>query len=171
MSDLGRLLRIFPVKTSEHLLFDFYNYLYFRTSKDGSAIMIIGESRLLTLLIAVPYIFGSELAFLRENRYFVKLNKQVAAVFVLREEPNAIYIASLAVASEYRRQGLATCIINFSAEVADRLGKKWVELRVLKKNTVARELYKKLGFLQKHETKRSLVLRKKTTERRNPYRE
>lgn len=169
MSDLGRLLRIFPVKRSEHLLFDLYNYLYFRTSKDGSAIMIIGESRLLTLLIAVPYILGSELAFLRQNRYFVKLNKQVAAVFVLREEADAIYVASLAVAPEYRRHGLATRILNFSAEVADQLGKKWVELRVLKKNKVARELYKKLGFLQELETKRSLVLRKKTKEVRNPY--
>ncbi len=164
MLDLGRLLRIFPVKTSEHLLFDLYNYLYFRAAEEGSAIMIIGESSLLTLLIAVPYILGSELAFFRENRYFVKLNKQVAAVFVLREEPDAIYIASLAVAPEYRRHGLATCIINFSAKVADQMGKKWVELTVLKKNTVARELYKKLGFLEKHERKRSLVLRKRATE-------
>lgn len=164
MRDLGRLLRIVPVKTSKHLLFDLYNYLYFRISKDGSAIMIIGESRLLTLLIAVPYILGSELAFFRETRYFVKLNKQVAAVFVLCEEPDAIYIASLAVAPEYRRHGLATCIIDFSAKVADQMGKRWVELTVLKKNTIARELYKKLGFLEKHERKRSFVLRKRITE-------
>jgi ribosomal protein S18 acetylase RimI-like enzyme len=164
MRDLGRLLRIFPVKTSEHLLFDLYNYLYFRTSEEGSAIMIIGESKLVTLLIAPPYIFGSELAFFRESRYFVKLDNQVAAVFVLREEPDAIYIASLAVAPKYRRHGLATCIVDFSAKVANRLGKKSVELTVLKKNTAARELYKKLGFLEKHERKRSLALRKKTTE-------
>lgn len=164
MSNLGRLLRIFPVKTSEHLLFNLYNYLYFRTSEKGSAIMIIGESRLLTLLIAAPYILGCELAFFRENRYFVKLNKQVAAVFVLREESDAIYISSLAVAPEYRRHGLATRILDFSAKIAHRLGKKWVELTVLKKNTAARELYKKLGFLEKQERKRSLVLRKEATE-------
>lgn len=165
MRDLGHLLRILPAKTSEHLLFDLYNYLYFRAAEEGSAIMIIGESKLLTLLIAVPYILGSELAFFRNTRYFVKLNKHVAAIFVLREEPDAIYIASLAIAPEYRKHGLATSIIDFSAKVADQLGKKWIELTVLKKNTIARELYEKMGFLEKHETKRSLVLRRKTTQR------
>ena len=126
--------------------------------------MIIGESKLLTLLIAVPYILGSELAFFNENRYFVKISKQIATVLVLREEPDAIYIASLAVAPYYRKLGLATFMIDFSEKVADQLGKKWVELTVLKNNKVARKLYKKLGFLEKHERKRSLALRKKVTQ-------
>jgi len=164
MHNFDRFLRITPVKTSEHLLFNLCNYLYFRVSEKGSAIMIIGESKLLTLLIAVPYILGSELAFFRENRYFVKLNKQIAAVFVLREEPDAIYIASLAVAPDYRRLGLGTFMVGFSEKVAYKLGKKWVELTVLKENKIARELYKKLGFFENHEKRRSLVLRKKAAQ-------
>lgn len=160
MLDLGRLLRIFPVKTSEHLLFDLCNYLYFRAAEGGSAIMIIGESKFLTLLITVPYMFGSELAFFRENRYFVKLDKQIAAVFVLREELDAIYIASLAVAPEYRRHGIAQQILNFSLEIARKHGKRWFELTVLKRNNPARRLYEESGFVKKEEKKFSLVLRK-----------
>lgn len=115
---------------------------------------------MVALLIAVPYILGSELAFFREARYFVRLKKQVVGIFVLREEPDALYVGSLAVTPEYRGYGVATHILDYSAKVAGKLGKKWLELTVLKKNIPARRLYEKTGFVKKKNKKWSLVLRK-----------
>ena len=153
-------IQVTPVKKSKHLLFDLYNFDFFRKSERGEAIMLFGESKFLTTLIAVPYLVGCELAFFREERYFVKLNERTAAVFVLREKPDTLFVGSLAVAPQYRRHGLATHILNFSTKVARRMGKGWLELSVLKKNIPARSLYEKAGFAQKEERKWSLVLRK-----------
>jgi ribosomal protein S18 acetylase RimI-like enzyme len=148
------------VKKSKHLLFDLYNFDFFRKSERGEAIMLFGESKFLTTLIAVPYLVGCELAFFREERYFVRLNERTAAVFVLREKPDTLFVVSLAVAPQYRRHGLATQILNYSEKVARRMGKSWLELTVLKKNISARNLYEKAGFTKKEERKWSLVLRK-----------
>lgn len=169
MSGLDRILRIIPVKKSEHLLFNLYNFNFFRRSEHGEAIMFSEDSRLVTLLIALPYILGCELAFLGDARYFVRLEEQMTAVLVLREKPDALFIGSLAVAPEYRRCGLATCMLNYCARVARRLGRSWLELTVLKKNTPARQLYEKAGFVKKEERKWSFVLRKSVDTLENSF--
>lgn len=143
------------------MLFNLSNFNFFKKSEDGNASLFLGHSKLLAILIAVPYIIGSELAFFREGRYFVQLKKQVVGIFVLREEPDALYVGSLAVAPEYRRFGVATHILEYSARVASRLGKKWLELTVLKKNIPALQLYETAGFVKKEERKWSFVLRRK----------
>jgi len=160
LNNFERILQITPVKKSEHLLFNLYNFDFFRKTERGEAIMLLGESKLLTKLIAVPYVVGCELAFFRERRCFVKLKEQTVAVLVLREKPGTLFLANLAVAPEYRRRGLATQILNYSLRMARRMGKSWLELSVLKKNTSARSLYEKMGFVKKEERKWSLVLRK-----------
>jgi ribosomal protein S18 acetylase RimI-like enzyme len=160
ISGLPRILHIISVKKSEHLLFNFCNFNFFRRSEDGQAILFFDGSRLMALLMAVPYILGCELAFLGDERYFVKLQDQIAGVLVLREKPDALFIGSLAIASEYRRCGLAIHLLNYSADVGHRLNKSWLELTVLKKNIHARRLYEKAGFLKKNERKWSFVLRK-----------
>jgi ribosomal protein S18 acetylase RimI-like enzyme len=66
----------------------------------------------------------------------------------------------LAVAPEYRRLGIAKQILNFSAKIAKKRGKRWLELTVLKKNTPARRLYEKSGFVKKKERRWSLVMQK-----------
>ena len=123
--------------------------------------LFFGNSGQLALLIALPYVLGCELAFFREERYFVKLKKQVVGVFVLREKSDALYVGSLGVAPEYRKHGIATFILSHCAQVAKRLGKEWLELAVLKTNIPARQLYEKFGFLNKEERKWSFVMRKR----------
>jgi ribosomal protein S18 acetylase RimI-like enzyme len=122
--------------------------------------MFFDHSRLMAVLIAVPYILGCELAFFEDKRYFVKLKDQIAGVLVLREKPDALFISSLAIAPEYRRCGLAIHLLNYSAEAGHRLRRSWLELTVLKKNARARRLYEKAGFFKKKERKWSFVLRK-----------
>jgi ribosomal protein S18 acetylase RimI-like enzyme len=142
------------------LKFNLCNFNFFKKSDRGKAMLFFGNSSSMTPLICVPYVLGCELAFFREKRYFVKLKKQVVGVFVLREEPEALYVGSLGVASEYRKHGIATFILGHCSKVARRLGKKWLELTVLKTNIPARQLYGRFGFLEKEERKWSFVMRK-----------
>jgi ribosomal protein S18 acetylase RimI-like enzyme len=153
----------------EHLSFNLYNFNFFRKSERGKAILFFGNSRLLAPLIAVPYVLGSDLAFFRKERYFVKLKEQVVGIFVLREKCDALYVSSLAVEPEYRRYGIATYILMHCAELASGLGKKWLELTVLKRNSTARRLYEKSGFVKKEERKWSLVLKKSIGQGQNSF--
>jgi GNAT superfamily N-acetyltransferase len=122
------LFHVTSVKKSEHLLFNLCNFDFFRKTERGEAIMLLGESKLLTKLIAVPYVVCCELIFFRERRFFVKIKERIAAVFVLGDKPDTLFLASLAVAPEYRRRGLATQILNYSLKMANRMGKSWLEL-------------------------------------------
>lgn len=123
--------------------------------------LFFGNSRPLALLTAVPYILGCELVFFRKERFFVKLKEQVIGIFVLREQCDVLFVSSLAVAPEYRRYGVATYILTHCAKLANELGKKWLELTVLKQNSPALRLYEKSGFVNKEDRKRSLVLKKR----------
>jgi ribosomal protein S18 acetylase RimI-like enzyme len=158
---VSQRLKIVPARRREHLTFNLRTFNFFRKSERGKAMLFFGNSRKLAMLIAVPYILGCELAFFREVRYFVKLEKQIVGVFVLREESDALYVGSLGVAPEYRKHGIATLILSSCAQVAKRLSKKWLELTVLKANIPARQLYERFGFLDKEERKWSFVMRKK----------
>jgi ribosomal protein S18 acetylase RimI-like enzyme len=110
-----------------------------------------GNPRLLASLIIVPYILSCEPILLRKRRYFAKMKNRVVGVLILHEKPDALHISSLAVASEYRRHGIAEQILNFSVKIARNRGKRWLELTVFKKNTPARRLYEKSGFVKKKE--------------------
>jgi ribosomal protein S18 acetylase RimI-like enzyme len=160
MTIISQRLKIVPARRLEHLTFNLCNFNFFRKSERGKAMLFFGNSRKLAMLIAVPYILGCELAFFREKRYFVKLKKQTVGVFVLREEPDVLYVGSLGVAPEYRKHGIATFILSSCTQIAKRLGKKWLELTVLKTNIPARQLYERFGFLDKQERKWSFVMRK-----------
>lgn len=161
MTIISHRLKIVPARKLEHLTFNLCNFNFFRKSEHGKAMLFFGNSRQLAMLIAVPYILGCELAFFREERYFVKLKKQIVGVFVLREKSDALYVGSLGVAPEYRKHGIATFILSHCTQVAKGLGKKWLELTVLKTNIPARQLYERFGFSDKKERKWSFVMRKR----------
>ncbi|MGD0978926.1 MAG: GNAT family N-acetyltransferase [Candidatus Bathyarchaeia archaeon] len=74
-------------------------------------------------------------------------------MLALIEEPNALYISSLAVAPDVRRVGIASYVLNYAERVAKRLDKEYLELSVLKKDLSARNLYAKYGFSQRKEGK------------------
>lgn len=119
-------LQIVPVRRSEHMLFNLYSYNFFRRSERGKAMLFFGRSKFLSILISVPYILGCELAFFRAARFFLKLGKSTVAFFVLRGEPDSLFIGSLGVAPDYRRQGYAQQIIQYSSTISARLGKRWL---------------------------------------------
>jgi ribosomal protein S18 acetylase RimI-like enzyme len=158
---ISQILQITRVRISEHLLFNFYDFKFFNASENGSA-MPFGNSKLLAILIAVPYILACEAIYLRRQRYFAKLKNRVVGVLILHEKPESLHIGELAVAPEYRRQGIAKEILNFSARIAKKRDKRWLELTVLKKNAPARRLYEKAGFEKKKERRWSLVLKRET---------
>jgi ribosomal protein S18 acetylase RimI-like enzyme len=109
----------------------------------------------------MPYILISQLILFRARRYFVKLKGNVVGVVVFHEEPDNLFIASLGVAKEYRRVGVATCILRYAESMAARLGKERLELGVLKRNTPAQRLYMKFGFSAVMERRWSFILRKR----------
>ena len=150
-----------PVSTSNHMLLNFRNFDFFRRSESGRTIMLLGKSKLLTWLIAIPYIVSSEFVFLRSARYYATLKNQIVGIVVVREETENLFVNSLAVAPEYRGKGIATAMIAFCMRTAMRMNKDWLELSVLKVNTPARCLYKKAGFKLKESRRWSLLLRKR----------
>ncbi|MGA2310630.1 MAG: GNAT family N-acetyltransferase [Candidatus Bathyarchaeia archaeon] len=147
------------MRNQKHLFLNLYEFRFFNSSEQGTA-MPFGNFKCAPLF-AVPYVFAAELIFLRNKRFFVKLRNRVIGLLVLIEEPNALHISSLAVAPELRRFGIASYILHYAERAAKRLDKEYLELSVLKKNLAARNLYKKNGFSQKEERKRTLILAKK----------
>ena len=63
----------------------------------------------------------------------------------IKEDDESIFISSLYILPEYQGKGIGTTIIRNYISKADTL-KKRVALEVLKLNTGAQKLYKKLGF-------------------------
>ncbi|MCM1137256.1 MAG: GNAT family N-acetyltransferase [Duncaniella sp.] len=60
-------------------------------------------------------------------------------------EPEEVYIDTLAVLPEYRKQGIATALLNASIEKANKIGKP-AGLLVEKENHRAHRLYESIGF-------------------------
>lgn len=148
------------MKTREHLLFNFLEFRFFRNSERGNAI-VFGNPRPLMFLVAIPYILIAEVMFFRSKRFFVKVDAQIAGVFVVRQRQDKLVISSLAVAPECRRLGLATFMLDYASGVAARLGEKSLELSVLKRNISAQRLYVKFGFAVEKERRWSFTLQKK----------
>jgi len=158
--NIQRHLRVEPVKKSAHLLFNLLEFTFFNSSENGSA-MPFGNSGLLAFLIVAPYVLFCEVIFFRRKRLFVKLKNHVAGTLVVHEESNALYVKSLAVAPGFRRLGVATFILTYVERSAKIIGKKSIELSVLKSNFPAQRLYRRFGFAQKEEKRRSFVLTKR----------
>ena len=152
-------LRIVHVRTVQHFLFNLHEFNFFRRS-EGANYLFFGNPRPLAPLVAVPYVLLCEIIFFRGKRFFVKLKERVVGILVVREKTEALYISSLAVGPEYRRLGTGKSILEYSGELAARMGKSWLELSVLKRNTPARRLYERAGFSLFEERKRSLRLRR-----------
>jgi ribosomal protein S18 acetylase RimI-like enzyme len=150
-------LKIRPVRTREHFLFNFLNFLYFRRA-DGVRFLIEGGP--LAVFVVIPYVALAEIYFFKQRRYFILLKHQVVGVIALQEEINTLYISSMAASPDYRRIGIATYALNHAAAIASKLRKEALELAVLKKNTPAIKLYEKHGYRVEKEKRRSFILRK-----------
>lgn len=147
-----------PVATRWHLLFNLLNFSYFRRSGFDDASSI--ESSPLFVLVIVPYLLFSEVYFFKQIRYFVTAENHIVGVLAMQETSDTFYISNLAVSPSYRRIGVATYMLNFSGQLARRLGKSSLELSVNKANTPALKLYLKQGFKKEGKRHRSYILRK-----------
>jgi ribosomal protein S18 acetylase RimI-like enzyme len=150
-------LAIRPVRMREHLLFNLLNFFYFRRAEGVRFLM---EGGPFAAFFIVPYVAFSELYFFKQWRFFILLGHQTVGVLALTEEIRTLYVSSMAVSPDYRRIGVATYALNQAAAIASKLCKEALELNVLKKNTPAVRLYKRLGYRLKEEKRRSLILRK-----------
>ena len=92
--------------------------------------------------------FYSELSQVPDTRmYWVALhNKRVVGYFGLMAIDDFADVATLAVAPDYRRQGIASRMIDTIIAEAIRRGATRMLLEVRTDNTAAIELYKKHGF-------------------------
>jgi GNAT superfamily N-acetyltransferase len=158
------ILRVEPVSLRHRLRFNLCDFTYFSSSENGIA-MPFGNSRILATLIAVPYVLACEAIFFRKNRLFFKLGKRVAGILALAQEPNRLYISTVAVAPELRRLGIASFILNYAETVAEKISKPYLELSVLKKNLPARKLYQKHSFKVKKEKRRTYLMAKNVDRR------
>ncbi|MCK4668921.1 GNAT family N-acetyltransferase [Candidatus Bathyarchaeota archaeon] len=160
MRAFHHFLKIMTASRFEHLTFNLLNFNFFKNSEGGN-LLFSGGPQLLFSLTVIPYILTMEVILFRGKRYFVKLNEQIVGTFVIKEKPQALYINSLSVDPKYRRLGIATHILDYIDKLANQLGKKWLELSVLKVNLAAIQLYKKLGFVKKEEKKWAFTLKKR----------
>lgn len=159
MNDLHRLLSMAPARRSEHLSFNLLEFRFFRNSQIGAALPF-GNHWFLSMLVVVPYILSMEMILFRAKRYFVMLGKNMVGVVAFHEEPDSLLVASLGVAKEYRRLGVATYVLRHAEKLTVRLGKEWLELTVLKRNIPAQRLYVKSGFSVVKERRWSFIMKK-----------
>lgn len=159
MENRRPFLSIAPAGRSEHFSFNLLEFRFFKNSEEGVALPF-GNHWFLSILAVVPYILSMELMFFRAKRYFVTLGKNVVGVVVFREKPGSLLVASLGVAKEYRRLGVATYVLRRAEKLAVQLGKQWLELTVLKGNTPAQRLYLKSGFSAVKEKRMSFIMKK-----------
>jgi ribosomal protein S18 acetylase RimI-like enzyme len=82
-------------------------------------------------------------------------------LFAAEQYCDSLYLATLAVAKEVRRQDIAMCILDYVSKLAETSSVASIELSVLKVNTPAEKLYAKYGFEKQKESELSLVLQKR----------
>ncbi len=159
MAGSSEPLRFVRVKRSEHFRFNLIELHYFVESEGGVA-MPFGRANIVSDLFVIPYVLLAEVIFFRAERFYIKTEEHVVGVIVLRDKPRHLDIASLGVAAEHRRMGIAACALRFAEEAAARLGEKRLQLSVLKRNLPAQRLYLKFGFFPTKKMQWSVIMRK-----------
>lgn len=80
-------------------------------------------------------------------RFFVVLcGEQVAGYIGAHNIVGEVYITNVAVAPDYRRQGVATQLIERLVEISRAENAEFITLEVRENNTSAQALYEKQGF-------------------------
>jgi len=144
--DICRKLHFEAVRGIKRLQFLLLEYRFFRDSEQGSALPL-SLPWLLSPLSLMLYIFMTHaLALLRLPCYFVKLETKIVGLLATQEYHESLLVASLGVAKEYRRLGIGTRILGYIETIAKHMGKRWLEVDVLRKNIPAQRLYMKYGF-------------------------
>jgi ribosomal-protein-alanine N-acetyltransferase len=92
-------------------------------------------------------VFMIDYVFNRSAQYFVaRVDNKICAFTGLWIEMDKFHIVNIAVHPDYRKRGIATYFMNFIIDYAKEKRTKEIHLEVRKSNTIAQNLYKKLGF-------------------------
>lgn len=145
-SDVCRKLRFEVVRGIRHLQFLLLEYRFFKDSEGGSALPLNLPWPFFPLSLMLHIVKSRAFALLRLPCYFVKLKAKTIALWAIQEYPESLLVASLGIAKEYRRLGIGTRILVHVEAVARHMGKRWLEVDVLRKNIPAQRLYTKYGF-------------------------
>ncbi len=145
-SDICMKLQLESVKGINRPRFILLECFFFKDSKEGDALPLNLPWFLLPLNLILHIIKSHALDLLKFPCYFVKLQTKIVGLFAFQEHNESLLVASLAVQRKYRRLGIGTCILGYMETVARRMGKKWLEVDVLRKNIPAQQFYIKYGF-------------------------
>jgi ribosomal protein S18 acetylase RimI-like enzyme len=145
-SDICRKLQFEAVRGIKRLQFLLLEYRFFKNSEEGRALPLNLPWPLSPLSLMLHIAKSRALALLKLPCYFVKLEKRIVGLLAIQEHHESLLVASLGVAKGYRRLGIGTCILGYIETIARHMGKRWLEVDVLRKNIPAQRLYTKYGF-------------------------
>ena len=155
-------LKTESIGKSEFPLFGFLEFRFFWKSPNGKAMpMLLGNPAWLAPLIAVPYMLVALVYNFGGTRYFIRREKEVAGIIILKVRQDALIVQSLAVSPMKRKSGVGFFVLVQAEKLARRMKLPWLELEVLKRNVPAQRLYWKFGFKIYAERRLTLVLRKR----------
>jgi len=145
-SEICGRLQFEPVNGIRRLQFLLLEHHFFKDSKEGSALPLSLPWFLFPLSLMLHIVKSHALTLLKLPCYFVELETKVVGLLAIQERHESLFVASLGVAKEYRRLGIGTCILGCAEKIARYMGKRWLEVDVLRKNIPAQRLYAKCGF-------------------------
>ena len=139
-------LQFESVKGIDRLRFVLLECFFFKDGKEGDALPLNLPWFLLPLNLILHIIKSHALDLLKFPCYFVKLQTKIVGLSAFEQLHESLLVASLAIQRKYKRLGIGTCILGYMEAVARRMGKKWLEVDVLRKNIPAQQFYIKYGF-------------------------
>jgi len=145
-SDICRKLRLEAAGGMRRLQFLLLEYRFFKNSEEGSALPLSLPLLLSPLSLMLHIVKSRALVLLRLPCYFIRLESKIVGLLAIQEHRESLFVASLAVTEECRRVGIGSCILGYAEKIARHMGKKWLEVDVLRKNISAQRLYTKCGF-------------------------
>lgn len=85
------------------------------------------------------------------------LDKEIVGYILIRRmDKNTCLLDGLYVLEKYRNQGIANNLLNEAIDRCKKLKAKYIDIKVMEENEIAKNIYKKLNF-----TEYELTLRKK----------
>jgi len=95
--------------------------------------------------------------------FLAEIKKEIVGYIAFGLKDDSVYIGDLYVLPKFRRQKIATKLINFVNKVKKNLNKKSLLVDVRKKDYNAQKLYKKIGFnlLKNNESNKDLITLRK----------
>lgn len=144
--DICRKLQFEVARRIRRLQFLLLEYRFFKDSEEGSSLPLNLPWPFFPLSLMLHIVKSRALVLLRLPCYFVKIDAKIVGLWAVQEQHESLLVASLGVAKGYRRLGIGTRILVHVEAVARHMGKRWLEVDVLRKNIPAQRLYTKYGF-------------------------